>query len=605
MEARASTAAATRGRGRERAVLVAGLGGALALGWAGVVLHDNARLAGEVALERIAGQVSDSVQAEWERLLREPDRPAAPAGTVFEWRTDEPLAESLARVELPSVGEASSVCDTLLAEAERLEIAEQDPAAALVPVREALAATAAGDQAARRPLALLRAIQLGSALGLADEVRADWDDLSRTVDLTATLDGLPVLALAWLKLPAELQTDARALFEGESERLFLDRDRLVFDDSGTCVLQVAPELLLLVERLGIPEPLPGRRAAAALARLAGELPDIDPEGRWSTLEIAERPFVARRTGVAVQGFFHAAGALEAALAQRCRLPRGFRLDFGAGGDASGVALRPRTSLAGSNLGFELRHEDPQRIAREETARLALLRGGLFALALASAAGGFLVARVLARERKLAEIKTAFVAGVSHDLRTPLASILLLAENLEEGRVGVEQRARYHRAIRREAERLRRLVDNVLDFSRLERGAGTELVREELELPRFLDDLAGECRERVEESGRPFAAAPGPVPDSAAARRSGGAPCRAQPRRQRAEAWRGRGTPGLGGLEREAVALGQRRGRRRADARARRDLPAVPARLRARYARPAARASASRSCAESRARTAAR
>jgi signal transduction histidine kinase len=517
MEARASTAAAAKGRGRERAVLVAGLGGALALGWAGVVLHDNARLAGEVALERIAGQVADSVEAEWERLLRQEEPPVAPAGLAFEWTADEPPLEPFERNELPAPGASHAVSDTLLAEAERLEIAEQDPAAALELVREALAATASGEEAARRPLALLRAIQLGSALGRTEDVRTDWDDLRGAVDLKATLDGLPVLALAWLKLPEPLRAGSSAaeLFGSASERLFADRDRLTFDARGACVLEAAPELVLLCERLGLAAPPLERRAAAALARLAGELPAPEPEGRWRTLEIGGRPFLARRRGDAVTGFFHAHGVLEAALAERCRLPERFRLALGEQPDVPGVALRPRASLAGSNLTFELRHDDPQRIVREETARLALLRGGLFALALAAAAGGFLVARVLARERKLAELKTAFVTGVSHDLRTPLASILLLAENLEQKRVGRDQEARYHRAIRREAERLRRLVDNVLDFSRLERGDATELRREALELPRFLDDLAGECRERVEESGRPFAAAPGPVPESAA------------------------------------------------------------------------------------------
>src|SRR5262245_36196215 len=131
MEARASTAAPARGRGRERAVLVAGLGAALALGWAGAVLHDNARLAGEVALERIAGQVADSVEAEWDRLMRQEEPPVARAGLAFAWRTDEPLLEPLERVELPVASAAHTVCDTLLAEAERLEIAEHDPAAAL------------------------------------------------------------------------------------------------------------------------------------------------------------------------------------------------------------------------------------------------------------------------------------------------------------------------------------------------------------------------------------------------------------------------------------------------------------------------------------------
>jgi signal transduction histidine kinase len=106
----------------------------------------------------------------------------------------------------------------------------------------------------------------------------------------------------------------------------------------------------------------------------------------------------------------------------------------------------------------------------------------------------LAARALARERHLAELRAAFVAGVSHELRTPVASILLLAENLENGRVeGDAARARYHGLIRREALRLRRLVDGVLDFSRLERGRGVEIAREDVDVRAWLASVAEEAR----------------------------------------------------------------------------------------------------------------
>jgi signal transduction histidine kinase len=60
--------------------------------------------------------------------------------------------------------------------------------------------------------------------------------------------------------------------------------------------------------------------------------------------------------------------------------------------------------------------------------------------------------------------------VSHDLRTPLALIRLYAETLELGRVPSPEREQtYHRTIRIESERLTALIDNILDFSRLEAG----------------------------------------------------------------------------------------------------------------------------------------
>ena len=85
-------------------------------------------------------------------------------------------------------------------------------------------------------------------------------------------------------------------------------------------------------------------------------------------------------------------------------------------------------------------------------------------------GVFLVAGAAAREVRLAELKSNFVASVSHDLKTPLALIQLFAETLELGRVRSTERAQeYYRIINGEAKKLTRLIENILDFSRMEAG----------------------------------------------------------------------------------------------------------------------------------------
>jgi len=82
-------------------------------------------------------------------------------------------------------------------------------------------------------------------------------------------------------------------------------------------------------------------------------------------------------------------------------------------------------------------------------------------------------RTVRSEWRLAKQKSDFVSGVSHDLRTPLTSIRMFAEMLESGRETDEsQRREYHRLIHRESVRLSRLVENVLDFSRIEEGRKT-------------------------------------------------------------------------------------------------------------------------------------
>jgi signal transduction histidine kinase len=86
-------------------------------------------------------------------------------------------------------------------------------------------------------------------------------------------------------------------------------------------------------------------------------------------------------------------------------------------------------------------------------------------------GGMLFAyRSLARELALAKLKSDFVSNVSHELRTPLSLIRLYAETLELGRISTPgKHQEYYEIIRKESERLTSLINNILDFSRIEAG----------------------------------------------------------------------------------------------------------------------------------------
>jgi signal transduction histidine kinase len=95
---------------------------------------------------------------------------------------------------------------------------------------------------------------------------------------------------------------------------------------------------------------------------------------------------------------------------------------------------------------------------------------MIVLALVMGSGVFFVAGAAAREVRVAELKSNFVASVSHDLKTPLALIQLFAETLELGRVRSADRAQeYYRVINGEARKLTRLIENILDFSKMEAG----------------------------------------------------------------------------------------------------------------------------------------
>src|SRR5690606_15735233 len=75
-----------------------------------------------------------------------------------------------------------------------------------------------------------------------------------------------------------------------------------------------------------------------------------------------------------------------------------------------------------------------------------------------------------KEQQITQLKTDFVANVSHELKTPLALIRMNAETLSMGRIPTEEkRQHYLRVIEQEAERLGHLINNVLNFSKLESG----------------------------------------------------------------------------------------------------------------------------------------
>ena len=115
--------------------------------------------------------------------------------------------------------------------------------------------------------------------------------------------------------------------------------------------------------------------------------------------------------------------------------------------------------------YLMRPKQLQESARSVRRTLVLL----IAAALAAIAfGGWAVFADTRRQMALAQKKTDFVSNVSHELKTPLTSIRMFAEMMQSGNATEEKRPQYLRIIVAEAERLTRLINNVLDFARLER-----------------------------------------------------------------------------------------------------------------------------------------
>lgn len=125
---------------------------------------------------------------------------------------------------------------------------------------------------------------------------------------------------------------------------------------------------------------------------------------------------------------------------------------------------------------------------------------LAAVSLLLVGGVVLAFRGVSKELAFARLQSDFVSNVSHELRTPLSLIRLHAETLELGRVKTAERVQeYYSTIRVESERLTALLDNILDFSRIEAGKKEydlrphdlgELVRSTLETYRAQIDAHG-------------------------------------------------------------------------------------------------------------------
>jgi signal transduction histidine kinase len=167
-----------------------------------------------------------------------------------------------------------------------------------------------------------------------------------------------------------------------------------------------------------------------------------------------------------------------------------------GGEAE-VERKLEGPLAGVILGVKYRGITVAAMSQRFLRTSFLILAGICVLLVG---GIWSMYRSVSREVELAKLKADFVSNVSHELRTPLSLIRLYAETLELGRLPSEDKRRgYHRIIREESERLTALINNVLDFSRIEAGRKEyefqstdlrELVRETLESYRYQIEQQG-------------------------------------------------------------------------------------------------------------------
>lgn len=113
---------------------------------------------------------------------------------------------------------------------------------------------------------------------------------------------------------------------------------------------------------------------------------------------------------------------------------------------------------------------------------------------------FMLLRLVRREMALAEMKANFVADVSHELKTPLALIRMFAETLQAGRVPTdEKRQEYYDIIIRETTRLTNLINNILDFAKIDAGK-REYQLEPTDVEKVIRGTLAAYQPQLEQSG---------------------------------------------------------------------------------------------------------
>lgn len=169
------------------------------------------------------------------------------------------------------------------------------------------------------------------------------------------------------------------------------------------------------------------------------------------------------------------------------LPDSLRLPYTRGGDLEFLAPPEELTL---RFALSLSLANPDLLYASYRRRL-WLAAGLILTATAAAGIGLVSAwRAFRRQLQLAEMTSNFVSSVSHELRAPLASVRLMAESLDQGRVtDDEKRKGYFRLIVQECRRLSALVENVLDFSRIRQGR-KQYESEPVDLPTLVRQTVG-------------------------------------------------------------------------------------------------------------------
>jgi signal transduction histidine kinase len=252
--------------------------------------------------------------------------------------------------------------------------------------------------------------------------------------------GVSVPRLFWFTTPTALSTSSNALYGTISDSAWL----------GACADTNVAERWVVCR--------PESEIASRVSDLVQRAKQI-PEYFGIGIEIAGKKLSSYAPDIRLWQYVHHGG-------------KGGHVDkeYAAGSATTILASAARSEAGREALKVNVYLTSPTTLYDRQSTRNYIF-GSLIALsAVAAFSGLFAAGRAFHRQQQLGEMKSNFVSSVSHELRAPIASVRLLAESLERGKVQEsEKKSEYFRFIVQECRRLSSLIENVLDFSRIEQG----------------------------------------------------------------------------------------------------------------------------------------
>jgi signal transduction histidine kinase len=407
----------------------------------------------------------------------------------------------------PRVPEGRRPRDAGLAAAEALEFRSQDLASA----RDAFRRLARSGDAAVEAAALLGLARCLRKSGQDPEALAVYDDLARLG--TFLVEGVPAdlvarharcALLAHMNAP-ELTPQAAALqADLQKRRWILDRASYAFY-SGEVRAWLPPAAAPPAD----PLVLALTDAAGDVDRLRHETGVLPGQGRQAAW-LHDRPLLVvwantpREMMALVAGpsWFAQTASLSKTLNVALALVDGqSHVVAGAPQQLAGPVVVRRPADSGLPWTLRIASADPAKELALLSGSRRLALGGLILLGILILTGGYLVERALARELAAVRLQADFVATVSHEFRSPLTSMKHLLEMLEQNAVTSEDRRhRYYEVLSGETERLRQLVENLLNFRRMEAGRA-EFRFEPVDAVDLVERVAADFRAQLASSDR--------------------------------------------------------------------------------------------------------